>query len=83
MYECLILRDPETDVTTEQLAAELRRFYKGEAGSPDEVAVSGHDLSVRWAGYTLQVGRSSLPHVLEESAELLSLIHISEPTRLQ
>ena len=70
VYESLILLDPETQITTDQLAAELQRFYKDKPGSPAELAVAGEGLSLKWPGYTLEIGRSALPHVLEESVEL-------------
>jgi hypothetical protein len=81
MYESLILVDPDVTITAEQLAAELRRFYQGKAGAPAEIAHAGQDVRLRWPGYLLEVGRSSVPHVLIESQELALKFAREHPAR--
>ena len=70
MYESLILVDNESNVTTEALLAELQRFYEDDKHAPLEISAASQTITLRWDGYTLQVAREQLPHVVEESAEI-------------
>ena len=70
MYESMILVDPDVIITTEQLADELRRFYSGKQGAPTDILHSGQDIRLRWPNYVLEIARSTLPLVVEESAEV-------------
>lgn len=81
MCECLVLVDPENDVTAAALAAELRTFYETDSAAPNEILESGPTVSLRWHDYTMTVYRSALPHVLEESAELASEFAAHRPDR--
>ena len=81
MYECLVIVDPATDIPVDLVAAELRRFYAGKPDSPSELALEGDLIELRWPGYTLSVGRSSLPHVLEESQGIASEFAGEHPAR--
>jgi len=81
VYECLVLIDPENDVTAAGLAAELRRFYATDSGAPSDILESGPTVKLRWQDYTMTVYRSSLPHVLEESAEIANEFAAGRPDR--
>ena len=81
MYESLILVDPDTSISAEQVAAELRRFYAEDSDAPSEITMHGQTISLRWADYVLQVNRESLPHVLEESAEIAERYAVARSDR--
>ena len=81
MYQCLVLLDPDTQITTEQLALELRRFYAGNSRAPLEIAVSAQNVILRWPEYTLKVATSSLPYVLEESSDLADKCGATHPAQ--
>ena len=83
MYESLVMVDPADAITVEQLAAELRRFYEGKPGAPAEIVRSGQDIELRWPDYVLAVGRSRVPHVLEESKEIAEQAGQQHPAREQ
>lgn len=72
MYESLILIDPDADITTEALAAELRRFYGDDEERP-EINVYGESIALSWPEYRLMVHRSMEAHVAIESRELAQL----------
>jgi len=81
MYESLILVDPDTRISAEQLAAELQRFYEGDSDAPPEIALHDGTIVLRWPGYELTIDRESMPHVLEESAELARRYAVDHPER--
>jgi len=81
VYESLILLDPDVDITPEQLATELRRFYGGKDWAPEELTVRGQSLLLRWPGYLFEVARESVPHVLDESAEIAAKYGAAHPDR--
>lgn len=70
VYEGLVLIDPDSSITARQLADELRRFYAGTSDAPVAIDEEDDVVTLRWAGYVLEVGRSCAPHVREESQEL-------------
>jgi hypothetical protein len=80
MYEALVLVDPQTDISVEQLVSELENFYSSSAKRPS-ISRSGDLITLAWPGYALEVGRSSLPDVLEESAELARSFAASHPEK--
>jgi hypothetical protein len=81
MYESLILLDPETNITSQQLADELRAFYEGKVGAPASITLVGDGVSLVWPDYSLTVHRSSLEHVVEESAEIAQEFGAGHPAR--
>ena len=81
MYESLILVDPDTDISTEQVASELRDFYKGDASAPHEIKVHGQTISLCWPDYSIEICREAQPHVLDESAELAEQYAAQHPDR--
>jgi hypothetical protein len=69
MYDALVMVDPEMDISAEQLASELELFYSPHDDKP-RISCSDDSVTLSWPDYVLEVARSSLPHVLEESAEI-------------
>ena len=70
MYESLILVDNDSTITTDDLLAELQRFYADDKHAPLEISAASQTITLRWDGYVLQVAREELPHVVEESTEI-------------
>jgi hypothetical protein len=70
MYRSLVLVDPASDISTEQLRDELRRFYAGKDRAPGRIDLSDHVVTLHWTGYALMAVRQTAPHVLTESQEI-------------
>jgi hypothetical protein len=81
MYRSLVLVDPASDVSSEQLCDELRRFYAGKDRAPDSIDLSDQTVTLRWAGYALLAVRESAPHVLVESQEIADSNARQHPAR--
>lgn len=70
MYEALILVDPSSVVSAQQLAHGLEQFHKDKEGAPSSIEIDGDVVSLRWPAYEMRVALCALPHVLEESEEM-------------
>jgi hypothetical protein len=81
MYEGLVLIDPDSAISPEDLARELRRFYAGDAEAPFDIAVFGGEVTLRWPDFVFVAGFSAEPHVREESAELAEQFAARHPDR--
>jgi hypothetical protein len=67
MYEALLLIEPSTALTIENLRAELAKFYKAVPEKPGSIQLSGSEIQLVWPDFTLIVSYSDSPHVIEES----------------
>jgi hypothetical protein len=72
VYETLILIDPDSSITDESIEGALGMVYKDAGASKPVVSRSGPTFRITWPGFSFEVHRSQLPHVLEESKEIAS-----------
>ena len=70
MYETLMLIDPETSITDDVIYAAISKACLISGGSSPTVSCRGSTFQIAWPGFSIELGRSDLPHVLEESQEI-------------
>ncbi len=70
MYQTLILIDPDATITSDAIEAALEKIYPRTSDASPVVTRSGSTFKVTWPGFFLELHRSELPHVLEESEEI-------------
>jgi len=81
MYQSLVLIDPESSISAEQLYDELCRFYDGKHGAPDHIDLSDQTVILRCPGYALEAVGETAPHVLVESQEIANRYAQHHPAR--
>ena len=74
MYETIILIDPTTEISADEIQKALSATYPTDRPGSPSVARRGPSFSVQWPDFNLELHLSSLPHVLEESGEMAGFL---------
>ena len=69
MYETLILIDPNDDIPADAVGDALAAMVARSAARPRLVRLE-ESFRVEWPDFHITVGRSELPHVVDESRQL-------------
>lgn len=80
MYETLILIDPASDISTDDVEAMLSDLVSRWPTSPT-LTRAEDALRIEWPDFHLAIHRSDLPHVVKESAEIAREFAEGRPQR--
>ncbi|MBP7867026.1 MAG: hypothetical protein KA419_13875 [Acidobacteria bacterium] len=81
MYDTLVLIDPETTITADDIERQLKDFCRDPGSRNAQMIRKGEGFILKWPGYALEVTLNTGRSVLVESDDIANRFAVAHPHR--